>query len=690
MHKESPGSADNPAMTDSAQNRQEQASIESQLLTAITRAQSQFVLSRDARPAFDGMLDALLRLTKSEYGFIGEVFYEDDGSPYLKTHAITNIAWNDETQRLYDENVEQGLEFRNMNTLFGKAITTGSVVIANDPGNDPRRGGVPKGHPPLNAFLGVPFYYRGKLIGMVGIANREQGYTRELVDAIDPLLSSCTTLILALRARARRELVEKNLRESETRGRAILDTAADAIITIDETGRIETCNPAASKIFGYGTNELVSMNVRELMPMEHAERHDQYVQNYLESGRGRIIGVGRKLVARRRDGSEFPIELTVNEIKLEGRRTFVGMLRDISERKANEEQRNKLTKELTQRVEELDRLNEENALLSGLGGYLQACANMEEAFDVLLAHARVLFPEESGAFYMLSESGSAACVLSWGGEKEFLTHPVQEHDCWALRRGMVHETSDVGASLRCRHYNGIEAGNQFCIPVMTQNGPIGLLTLHVPAQDEDKQADESVKHSLSLISGIADRLGPALSGIEMRARLHEDSIRDPLTKLYNRRFMNESLHRELLRARRAQAPLSLIILDIDHFKRINDEYGHDIGDEVLVTVAQKLTHSVREEDYVYRYGGEEFVVVLPGANLDVARERAQQACRNIRALRVDTEKGSLHMTISAGVATFPEHGDSQEDLLVQADKALYLAKQSGRDRIELAVVAEAS
>jgi len=426
------------------------------------------------------------------------------------------------------------------------------------------------------------------------------------------------------------------------------------------------------------------------MPTGHSERHDAYINDYMQTGRARIIGVGRELIAKRRDGSEFPIELTVNEIKLEGRRLFVGMLRDISERRANEAQRDKLTKELTHRVEELDRLNEENGLLSGLGSYLQACSTKEEAYDVLLAHVRVLFSNESGAFYTLGEATNATCVLSWGDEQEILLHPVQKQDCWAMRRGVVHKTSDTGATLRCRHYNGMGAGSQFCIPVMTQNGPIGLLTLHMPSDDDEDELEQRVARSLSLMTGIADRLGPALSGIELRARLHEDSIRDPLTKLYNRRFMNESVHREMLRARRADTPLSFIILDLDRFKHINDEYGHDIGDEVLIMVAQSLSQAVREEDFVYRYGGEEFVIVLPGANLDIARERAQEACRTVRALRIDTQKGPLHVTISAGVATYPEHGQTQENLIVQADKALYLAKQSGRDRIELAGAAAAS
>ena len=666
-----------------------ETSIESQLLAAITRAQSQFVLSRDAHTVFDGMLEALLALTDSEYGFIGEVFHETDGNPYLKTHAITNIAWNDETQRLYDENVEQGLEFRNMDTLFGSVIMTGGVVIANEPAQDRRGGGIPKGHPPLDAFLGLPFYHREKLIGMVGIANRPSGYDEALVETLRPFLTTCTNIILSVRAVNSQMAVQQSLLESEARGRAILDNASDAIITIDHTGRIESCNRAAGVIFGYGTNELVSMNVSDLMQRGHADRHDGYIQSYLRSGRGRIIGVGRELVACRKDGSEFPIELTVNELRLEGRRLFVGMLRDITERKETEAQRDQLTKELTERLDELNRLNEENETLSDLGSYLQACVTKDEAYDVLLSHARALFPNESGSFYSLSEAANADCMLAWGDEKYLLSHPVQKQDCWAMRRGVVHESNAANASLRCRHYNGVGSGSQLCVPVMTQNGPIGMLALHLPDGDQDTPMP-NVKRSHSLLTGIADRLGPALSGIELRMRLHEDSIRDPLTKLYNRRFLDETLHREMLRARRGKSPVTVIIMDLDNFKFINDDYGHEIGDQVLVSVAHELSRCVREEDFVFRFGGEEFVIVLPGAGLDVGRERALEACRAIRALRLDTSKGPLHVTISAGVSAFPDHGTSEEALLAEADKALYLAKENGRNRIELAVVAEAS
>jgi len=432
------------------------------------------------------------------------------------------------------------------------------------------------------------------------------------------------------------------------------------------------------------------MNVSELMPREQADQHDGYIRSYVRSGRARIIGVGRELVACRKDGTRFPIELTVNEIKLEGRRLFVGMLRDITEAKANEEQRTRLTQQLTDRIDELKRLNEENAMLSRLSSYLQACVTRVEAYDVLLAHIRDLFPRESGALYMIQDVDSAECVLSWGEEKEAFARPIQKQDCWAMRRGVAHDTRDNRASLRCRHHNGVGAGDQLCVPVMTQNGPVGFLSLHVPAGTTDEESLLRVEHNRTLLTGLADSLGPTLSGIELRARLHEDSIRDPLTKLYNRRFMEESLRREIRRARRGDMPLSYIMLDLDRFKNINDEHGHDVGDDVLVPVAQQLRDCAREEDFVCRIGGEEFVILMPGASLDVARERAVEVVNAVRSLRLRTDKGPLQVTLSAGVATLPDHGDTQDDLAAQADRALYLAKRSGRDRVELALVANAS
>lgn len=170
------------------------------LIDALGHAQNKFLESQDSFQAFEGLLESLLNLTESEYGFIGEVLYDGD-VPYLKTHAITNIAWDKQTRDFYDTNAPQGLEFKNLETLFGQAIKTGEVVIANDPLNDRRAAGRPKGHPQLNSFLGVPFFNGDDMVGMVGIANKDGGYDQTLVDYLRPFFTTCSQIIVSNRLR---------------------------------------------------------------------------------------------------------------------------------------------------------------------------------------------------------------------------------------------------------------------------------------------------------------------------------------------------------------------------------------------------------------------------------------------------------------------------------------------------------
>ena len=170
-----------------------------ELLQIISRAQSTYISQREPKAVFEGLLDDLLRITASEYGFIGEIFYNDDRSPYLKTRAISNIAWNDETRELYEKKSPSGMDFFNLETLFGQVISSGEPVIANSPGEDPRRGGLPEGHPAIKSFLGIPFYLRDEQIGMVGIANRRGGYDVDLIDFLEPFLATCSQIINAFR-----------------------------------------------------------------------------------------------------------------------------------------------------------------------------------------------------------------------------------------------------------------------------------------------------------------------------------------------------------------------------------------------------------------------------------------------------------------------------------------------------------
>ncbi|PIP41945.1 MAG: hypothetical protein COX19_02260, partial [Desulfobacterales bacterium CG23_combo_of_CG06-09_8_20_14_all_51_8] len=179
------------------------------LLNAVSFIQCKFILDSDPHVTFDNLLKSLLSLTQSKYGFIGEVLYTSDHQPYLKSRAITNIAWDEQTRDFYEKNAPQGMEFHNLKTLFGSVLTTGQPVISNDPASDPRRGGLPKGHPPLHAFLGVPLLIGERLVGMVGIANRPGGYDQELIEFLRPFLTSCANIIEAFRIDQRRKAAEE-------------------------------------------------------------------------------------------------------------------------------------------------------------------------------------------------------------------------------------------------------------------------------------------------------------------------------------------------------------------------------------------------------------------------------------------------------------------------------------------------
>ena len=306
------------------------------LLNAIVEAHTEFVDQSEPGKLFDRFLEVLLSLMSSEYGFIGEVLHDRAGQPYLKTFAITNIAWDAETLKFYEENAPHGLEFTNLKTLFGSIIVTKEVVISNAPSTDARSGGLPQGHPPLNAFLGVPIMSRGEIVGMVGVANCPKGYSSADVEFLKPLLLTCGNYIRLLRNERENIAIESALKESQIRSQAILDSSIDAIITINDSGFIESANPAVKKLFGHEPKNLIGKKVNVLMPEPHSTHHDSYLNRYLDTGEARVIGIGRDIQALRKDGTRFPAELAVTEFSIPGKHLFTGVVKDISVRKIAE------------------------------------------------------------------------------------------------------------------------------------------------------------------------------------------------------------------------------------------------------------------------------------------------------------------------------------------------------------------
>ena len=220
------------------------------MLSEVSAAQAEFIAGADARALAGTLLRQLLSLSGSEYGFVAEVDHGPDGAPFLKTHALTNIAWDAQTRALYEVHEARGLEFRNLKTLFGHALVTEQPVFANDVATDPRSGGRPIGHPVMRCFLGVPLRRGGELVAMVGLANRPGGYDESLLRYLAPILETCTSLVQGMRIDRRRRHAEDDLRAANARLSAILSAVEAGVLLESEGRRIVLVNQRFCDLFG--------------------------------------------------------------------------------------------------------------------------------------------------------------------------------------------------------------------------------------------------------------------------------------------------------------------------------------------------------------------------------------------------------------------------------------------------------
>lgn len=326
-----------------------------------------------------------------------------------------------------------------------------------------------------------------------------------------------------------------------------------------------------------------------------------------------------------------------------------------------------------------DRLSEQRRILGTYTGLLQSCQNLDEAMALTGRVVDELLPDAGGRCYVMRASQnlveSAGQFGSPASASEDLMPP---EDCWALRRGQVHRTEAGLTGLRCTHVAPATHGDEWtlCVPLTAHGASLGLL--HVSGRGsgnfEQSQADA--------VESIAEQLSQTMANLQLRESLRVQSLRDPLTQLYNRRYLEENLFRELQRCERRNLPVAVMMLDVDHFKRFNDENGHAAGDALLARVGEVLVDLTRGEDIACRYGGEEFTVVLPEASLEVALRRAEEIRAAIGSLSVIHMRRVLGpVSVSIGVACFPQHGGSPERLLAAADSALYQAKAEGRNRV---------
>lgn len=316
--------------------------------------------------------------------------------------------------------------------------------------------------------------------------------------------------------------------------------------------------------------------------------------------------------------------------------------------------------------------------INKMSDYLQVCNNIEETGATIIQTLSRLWPDSSGALYLMSPDNTE---FSLGGNWGRSTHNeiIQPDGCWSFRLARPFPDSNDQTSLGCSVAGCGVMGKKTCLPIIAGGETLGLL--HIQELEDSTRERAAV-----ILPLLIERAGFAIYSIRLRQSLEFKSTRDSLTELFNRRYLDEALGVEIKRSGRNAAALSVIIFDLDHFKELNDRFGHDAGDEALRAFAGLLQANLRAGDIACRYGGEEFVLILPGTDLGPASEIAERIRVNLESSTEGAfcEPYMANLTVSGGIASIPLHGDDAETLIHAADQALYLAKKAGRNRIEVA------
>ncbi|MBN9430952.1 MAG: diguanylate cyclase [Bosea sp.] len=363
---------------------------------------------------------------------------------------------------------------------------------------------------------------------------------------------------------------------------------------------------------------------------------------------------------------------------------FSSARREIRNRKADGERIAEYARTLDESVLALKRERHEIRQLNEASSYLQSCNSLAELATVFVPLAEGIYAGHRGALYVYAASRNQLdLVAPWGG---FVGGSFMlATDCWGLRRGQLHEHTAGSGTPSCGHlHEELSEGKDgtICLPLLAHGETMGLLTIVA-----DRGTGDAAEHQSLIASApmLARQLSLTLANMRLRETLNDQLVRDPLTNAFNRRYLELMAENETAQARRTGRGYVVAMIDIDHFKRFNDIHGHSAGDAALVLVACHIQRSIREMDWLVRYGGEEFLLILREISAADGEARLEDLVRSVAELSLRTGETALpNVTISVGVAAFGVHGTDFDGLVRQADEALYEAKHHGRNQLRVA------
>ncbi|MFO2525155.1 diguanylate cyclase [Legionella pneumophila serogroup 1] len=480
---------------------------------------------------------------------------------------------------------------------------------------------------------------------------------------------------IELSTRRKTELQNQN---TQIRLKKIIESASDMIAAFDKDQRFITFNEAYQREFKRLFDKSISIN----MSLEEAfddvpENKKKLVQTWKESlqrdEETQNIEVNTEQEKTIYEMTSKLIQNGDNEIK-----GVVHSVRNITKRVQEHTELQESYEKLANGIKELQEKNEQITLLVEMSDIMLACGSQEELSEVMAKYSQRLLQFSGGYLFIMHPSKNyLEKAASWGNP-----HPHDQtftpEQCWAIRLGRIHYAGSSRIELMCSHMTFVEQPelSLLCVPLMAQNDIYGLLYLEVNLKFDENQR--------LLITAFAELTALALANVRLRENLRYQSIRDPLTGLYNRRYLEDFLFKQLHQAERTKASFAILMLDLDHFKKINDTFGHDAGDLVLKELGQILNSDIRLGDIAARYGGEEFVLLLYDIDAQAAKMKAENLRSAISNLQVKYGAQPVgQITASIGISVYPDDAKSPAEVIEAADKALYQAKNKGRNKVIL-------
>ncbi|MEM8663439.1 MAG: diguanylate cyclase [Pseudomonadota bacterium] len=376
------------------------------------------------------------------------------------------------------------------------------------------------------------------------------------------------------------------------------------------------------------------------------------------------------------------IELSITPVFENGTlKYFVAVERDITERR-----RERMIVDAARKREAKTR--RERRLLREISEWLYASQTLEELCRIVELGMASLLPFGPGCLYIFRNSkNQLESAAMWGGAKP--SYDMHPSACWAMRRGRPHIYGLHSINLRCDHESGDTPHASCCLPLLANGDTLGMLHIHfndispaLPGRDVAPEVAAELEERRQLAVMCSEQIGLAIANVRLRNELQTQSTRDVLTGLCNRRWFLEAAHTALQECIYKKEPLTLISLDADHFKKVNDSFGHATGDMTLRMLAGVMSETVGEHGTACRIGGEEFTIMLPRMGTDEANEMAEKILERVRQRTRSSKDNHLPpITVSAGISTAPDHATELQHLIEAADRALYKAKRTGRDKV---------